>query len=191
VAKINLIEKPLINHTIDSSSYHNKADSLPAQVPFLNQKLIEDFERILSKYPAEQKFSAVIPILTLCQVHNGGHLTEEIVLELAEYLEVEAIKIFEVATFYSMFNHQPQGKYQLCVCQGVSCLLNGYEEVITEIMTKLNIKNGETSEDGLFSLKKVECLGACGGAPVMMVGDNYHENLTPDSIKELIDSLQS
>ena len=182
---------PLINHTLDFSPYHKNPDATEKNkhMCFITDKMRTDFELILSKYPENQKQSALIPILTLCQVYNGGNLTEEIVQEVAQYLELEAIKAFEIATFYSLFNHQPQGKYQLCICQGISCLLNGYKQVLDAIMQKLEAQDDDTQNRNLFSIKKVECLGACGGAPVMMVGDQYYENLNPTSVIDLMDTL--
>ena len=186
----NRLEAPLIDHTLDFSPYHQDNDLTEDKKSkdFITDNMRTDFERVLSKYPNEQKQSALIPILTLCQVYNGGHLTESIVQEVAQYLSLEPIKAFEVATFYSLFNHQPQGKYQLCICQGVSCLLNGYKQVLEAIMQKLESQD-EAHMENLFSVKKVECLGACGGAPVMMVGDQYYENLSPTSALDLMESL--
>ncbi len=141
------------------------------------------------KYPAKRKRSALIAALKITQDENGGYLNEKIISAVADYLEIEKISAQEVATFYAMYEHKKIGKYKICVCHNISCMLNGADELISYLEKKLNIKVGETSADGLFTLKKVECLAACVGAPMMQIGDTYYENLTPGRIDEILDNL--
>jgi len=158
-------------------------------------KLISDVSRQLidqsvAKYPVDQKQSACMPALRVLQEQNGGWLTTELMDELAIYLDMSAIAIYEVATFYSMYEHKPVGKHKLCVCTNISCLLRGSEGVVEHLESKLGIKMGEVTVDGKFSLKEVECLGACVGAPMMQIDRVYHENLTPEKIDSILDGLE-
>ena len=141
------------------------------------------------KYPAKRKRSALIAALKIVQDENGGYLNEKLISVVADYLEIEKISAQEVATFYTMYEHKKIGKYKICVCHNIACMLNGADELISYLEKKLNIKVGETSADGLFTLKKVECLAACVGAPMMQIGDTYYENLTSDRIDEILDNL--
>lgn len=143
--------------------------------------------KITARYPAERKKSALIPVLHLAQKEFGGWLQVPVMDYVAELLEITPIEVYEVATFYSMFNMKPVGKYVLEVCQTGPCMLKGSDEIIQYIKEKLNINAGETSADGLFTLKTVECLGACGYAPMMQLGKFYHEHLTKEKVDEILE----
>ena len=129
----------------------------------------------------------MIPVLHLAQKEFGGWLQVPVMDYVAELLEIKPIEVYEVATFYSMFNMKPMGKFVLEVCQTGPCMLNGSDEIIQHIKETLNITAGGTSADGLFSLKTVECLGACGYAPMMQVGKFYHEHLTKEKVNEILE----
>lgn len=145
----------------------------------------------IAKYPAGQAQSAVIPCLHILQDANGGWLTTAIMDALADYLSIAAISVYEVATFYTMFELEPVGKHKISVCTNISCMLCGSEKIMDHIQQKLQIKPGQTSEDGLFTLKEVECLGACVGAPMMLLDRTYHEFLNEDKVDKILDGLKS
>jgi NADH-quinone oxidoreductase subunit E len=144
----------------------------------------------VKKYPADQKQSAVIAALTFVQEENGGWLTTPLCDAVAAYLNMPKIAVYEVASFYSMYELKPVGKYKICICTNISCMLSGSEEVIKHLEKKLNITLGETTPDQRFTLKAVECLAACGGAPAMQIGPQYYENLTAQKVDEIIDPLE-
>lgn len=127
--------------------------------------------------------------LRITQDQNGGWLTEELMDAIAEYLQLDPIAVYEVATFYSMYELKPVGKHKICVCTNISCQLCGSDDVVAHLKRRLRIGFGETTIDGRFSLKEVECLGACSGAPMLQVGKDYYENLTPDKLDELLEKL--
>jgi NADH-quinone oxidoreductase subunit E len=128
--------------------------------------------------------------LRIIQDANGGWLTQQTMDEVAAYLSLPPIAIYEVATFYSMYEHKPVGRNKLCVCTNISCMINNSDQIVDHLNKKLGIKFGEVTEDGRFSLKEVECLGACGGAPMMQVGRKYYENLTPEKLDSILDELE-
>jgi NADH-quinone oxidoreductase subunit E len=144
----------------------------------------------IAKYPAEQRQSACMPALRILQEQNGGWLTNDLMDAVAEYLGMPAIAVYEVATFYSMYELKPVGRHKVCVCTNISCLLRGSDEVMAHLQQKLGINKGEITPDGKFSIKEVECLGACVGAPMMQIGQHYYENLTPEKIDSILDSLE-
>ncbi|MBT7307871.1 MAG: NADH-quinone oxidoreductase subunit NuoE [Gammaproteobacteria bacterium] len=150
-----------------------------------------DIDRWVEKYPDEQRQSAVMAALRIAQDQNGGSLTTEWMDEVADYLQMPAISVYEVATFYSMYELKPVGKHKLCVCTNISCMLRNSKGVVDHLQDKLGIGLGETTEDGLFTLKEVECLGACVNAPVIQVGEQYHEQLDPEKIDKLLNDLRS
>lgn len=150
----------------------------------------ERIDRWVSRYPDDQKQSAVMAALRIVQETNGGHLTTELMDQIADYLEMPPIAVYEVATFYGNYEHEPVGKHKICLCNSISCMLRGNDEILAHMEKKLNIKVGEVTEDGRFSIKKVECLGACGGAPMMQIGKTYYENLTETSVDEILDGLE-
>lgn len=144
----------------------------------------------VAKYPPERKQSAVIAALGIVQEANGGYLTQDLMDEVARYLEMEPISVYEVATFYTMFEHKPVGRHKISVCTNISCMLCGSADVMTHLKKRLGVGPGGTTSDGRITVKEVECLGACAGAPMMQVGKTYHEHLTPESIDVILDSLE-
>jgi len=148
-----------------------------------------DIDKWLAKYPPDQKQSAVMAALRIVQDQNGGYLTNDLIEAVAEYLEMPAIAVYEVATFYSMYEMKPVGKHKICICTNISCMLCGSDTIVGHLQKKLGIKLGETTADGKITLKEVECLGACVNAPMMQIGHEYYEKLTPEKIDQIIDSL--
>ena len=147
-------------------------------------------QEIISRYPADKKKSALIPLLHLAQVEFDGWLSPEAMEYVASLLDIQAIEAFEVASFYSMFNLKPVGRCLIEVCQTSSCWLMGAEDVVRHIESKLGIKVGQTTPDGQFTLKTVECLGACGYAPMFQVGDKFYEHLTLEKVDALIEQFK-
>lgn len=147
-------------------------------------------DRWIAKYPSDRKSAAVMAALCVVQEQNGGWLTPELIEAVADYLEMPPIAVEEVATFYSMYELKPVGRHKLCVCTNISCMLCGSDAIVAHLAKRLGIKPGETTPDGRFTLKEVECLGACGGAPVMMVGKRYYEQLTPEKLDAILDELE-
>jgi len=146
----------------------------------------------LKKYPENQKRSAVIPALKCVQDASGGWLSEAHLNAVADYLGVARIEVYEVATFYTMFNLKPIGRHLLAVCQTTSCFLCGSDKILAHLKQCLGINPGETTADGWFTLRTVECLAACGGAPVMQVDDrDYYENLTLEKVDEILEHLKT
>jgi NADH-quinone oxidoreductase subunit E len=146
--------------------------------------------KIIARYPEGKHKSALIPLLHLAQAEFDGWLSPAAMDYVASLLNIQNIEAYEVASFYSMFNLQPVGKCMIEVCRTSSCWLRGANEVIAHIEKKLGIKEGETTADGMFTLKAVECLGSCGTAPMMMIGAQFHENLTHDKVDAIIDSCK-
>jgi len=152
-------------------------------------KTCAEIDKWVAKYPPEQKQSACMAALRIVQDANGGYLTTELMDAVADYLEMPKIAVYEVASFYSMYELKPVGKHKICVCTNISCMLRGSDEVVAHLENRLGIKLGETSEDGRFTLKEVECLGACANAPMFELNKQYHENLTPETIDAILDGL--
>lgn len=151
----------------------------------------KEIDQWLKKYPPEQKRSAVVTALLLVQEQNNGWLSESAMNAVADYLDLAKIEVYEVATFYDMYNLKPIGKHKINVCTNISCMLMGSDEILACIKEKLGISPGETTSDGLFTLKESECLAACGGAPMCQIDDKYyHENLTQEKMLALIDELK-
>ncbi len=144
----------------------------------------------IAKYPPGHKQSAVMAALRIVQEANGGWLSNEHLDVVAEYLEMPPIAVYEVASFYSMYELKPVGRHKLCVCTNISCMLRGSEQIVEHLEKKLGVKLGETTADGKFTLKEVECLGACVGAPMMQIGKDYYENLTPEKLDEILKGLK-
>ena len=147
---------------------------------------MQEVQRLVGRYPEGKHKSALIPVLHLAQQEFGGWLSTETMDYVASVLNLKPIEVYEVATFYSMYNLKPVGKYLFEVCQTGPCMLNGSDDIVAYIFEKLGIKPGETSADGLFTLKTVECLGACGYAPMMQMGKNYREHLTKEKVDAII-----
>ncbi len=150
----------------------------------------EEIDRWIAKYPPEWKQSAVMAALRIVQDDNGGWLTTALMNDVAAYLEMPAIAVYEVATFYSMYELKPVGKHKICVCTNVSCMINKADTIVEHLEKRLGIGFGEVTEDGRFSLKEVECLGACGGAPMMQIGNQYYENLSPEIVDAILEGLE-
>ena len=146
-----------------------------------------ELDLILSRYPDRE--AAILPALYLAQ-REFGHVSDEAIVYLAGLIGVTPARVEGVATFYTMYNRKPVGKYHVQVCRNLSCSLMGAEHLIGRVSKKLGIAPGETTADGRFTLSKVECLGSCGTAPVMQVNDDYYENLTEDSIDRILDGLR-
>jgi NADH-quinone oxidoreductase E subunit len=143
-------------------------------------------DRLLTRYPNRE--AAILPTLYLAQ-REFGYLSDEAILYVADLLGFTPARIYGVATFYTMYNKKPVGKYHLQVCRNLSCSLMGAEHLIEHVARKIGVKPGETTADGKFTLSTVECLGSCGTAPVMQVNDDYYENLTEESIDAILDGL--
>jgi len=143
--------------------------------------------QIIKRYPQGRQKSALLPLLHIAQSENDGWLSSEIMDYVATLLEIQPIEVYEVASFYSMFNLHPVGNCVIEVCQTGPCWLNGAEQILAHFEQRLGIKSGETTPDGKFTLKTVECLAACGNAPVIQVGTEYHEDLTVQKADQLLD----
>lgn len=154
-------------------------------IKFSEEKL-KKVDEIISRYPEGKHKSALLPVLHLAQEEFGGWLDVPVMDYVAQLLRIEPIEVYEVATFYSMYNLKPVGKYIFEVCQTGPCMVRGSDEIIAYIKTTLNISVGETTQDGLFTLKTVECLGACGYAPMMQMGKTYREHLTRERVDAII-----
>ena len=158
-------------------------------IQFSEQKKAQ-IQEIIKRYPEGKHKSALLPVLHLAQEEFGGWLDVPVMDYVAEILNITPIEVYEVATFYSMYNMKPVGKYLFEVCQTGPCMLSGSDQIINYIKNKLDIKVGETTEDGMFTLKTVECLGACGYAPIMQLGKTYREHLTPEKVDAIIDQCR-
>jgi len=159
-------------------------------IQFSSEKLGKVNE-IMGRYPPGRHKSALIPVLHLAQEEFGGWLDTPVMDYVASLLKIEPIEVYEVASFYSMYNLKPVGKFLFEVCQTGPCMINGSDAIITYIKEKLNIAVGETTVDGMFTLKTVECLGACGYAPMMQLGKNYREHLTPEKVDAIINECRA
>lgn len=156
---------------------------------FSDDKL-KEVEQIVARYPDGRHKSALIPVLHLAQQEFGGWLSTETMDYVATILKLHPIEVYEVATFYSMFNLKPVGKHMFEVCQTGPCMINGSDNIVEYIYQKLGIKPGETTADGMFTLKTVECLGACGYAPMMQMGKYYKEHLTKEKIDAIVEECR-
>lgn len=152
----------------------------------LSQASLEEIDFECAKYPAERRQSAILAALRIAQ-DELGWLSNETIEYIAEVIGVPAVRAYEVATFYSMYHLEPVGKNVIYLCTNISCMLRGCDQIQNHIENKLNIKLGETTEDGRFTLQEVECLCACAGAPMMQVNKDYHENLTPERVDEILE----
>ncbi|MEE3236487.1 MAG: NAD(P)H-dependent oxidoreductase subunit E [Pseudomonadota bacterium] len=157
----------------------------------LSDHVRTEIDRWKARFPEGRQRSAVIGALQAVQHENNGYLTPELMNGVADYLDLPTIQVYEIATFYSMFQTKPVGRHTVSICANVSCMLRGADEIIKCVQNKLGVKLGESTEDGRIYLKKEEeCLAACCGAPMMMVDHNYHENLTPEIIDTILDDLE-
>lgn len=153
------------------------------------EPLLQEVARQIAKFPEGKQKSALLSVLHLAQAHFG-YLSEPVMDYVARLLHILPIEVYEVATFYSMYDTQPVGKVKLEVCRTGPCMIEGAEKIVSYIENKLGIKDGETTADGLFTLKTVECLGACGYAPMLQAGEKFHEHLTEAKVDELIEQYR-
>jgi len=157
----------------------------------LSAHVREEIDHWVAKFPPERKRSAVIAALHAAQHENQGYLTPEIMTAVADYLGLPPIQVFEVASFYSMFETKPVGRHSVSVCTNISCMLRGGDDILAHVEKRLGIKEGESTPDlRIFLKKEEECLAACTGAPMMMVDHRFFENLTPAKVDEILDSLE-
>lgn len=152
---------------------------------------MQEFNRLVARYPSDKQKSALLPVLHLAQDTFGGWLSAGTMDYVAELLQIQPIEVYEVATFYSMYNLKPVGKHLFEVCHTGPCMVSGCDDIIDYIKSKLGIGVGETTPDGLFTLKTVECLGACGYAPMMQLGKTYREHLTKEKIDAIVEECTS
>ena len=156
----------------------------------LSDHVREEIDRWKSRFPEGRQRSAVLSALHAVQHENHGYLTAEQMNAVADYLELPTIQVYEVATFYSMFQTTEVGRNEVAICTNVSCMLRGADDIVSHVEKKLGIKLGQSTDDGRIYLKKEEeCLAACCGAPMMMVDHKYYENLNKDSVDEILDEL--
>ncbi len=156
-----------------------------------SKETLEIVDKMIARYPEGKQKSALIPVLHLAQAEFGGWLSPETMDYVAEVLNIKPIEVYEVASFYSMFNLKPVGKCVLEVCHTGPCAINGAEELVSYLEQKLKIKVGETTSDGMFTLKEVECLGSCGTAPMLQCGKDYFENLTNEKVDAILEKMKS
>lgn len=157
----------------------------------LSEHVREEIDHWVAKFPAGRERSAVLAALRAVQHENDGFLTVELMDAVAAYLKLPPIQVYEVATFYSMFETKPCGRHHVSVCTNISCMLCGADDIVAHVERKLGIRVGESTPDGRIYLKKEEeCLAACTGAPMMMVDHVYHESLTPEKIDQILDALK-
>jgi NADH-quinone oxidoreductase subunit E len=168
------------------SSSHTDLSKRHSEKPVFSAEKMAEVQALIAQYPEGRSKSALIRILHIAEEEFGGWLSIETMDYVAEVLNIQPIEVYEVATFYTMFNLEPTGKYVFEVCRTGPCMLVGSDSIIDYIGSKLNIKVGETSADGLFTLKTSECLGACGYGPMLQCGKKYHEHLTKERVDELI-----
>lgn len=161
---------------------HNKTSLLSATAR-------EHIDRWIQRFPADRKRSGVLEALRIVQEENNDSLTTPLMDAVADYLGMPRIAVYEVATFYTLYNLEPVGKYQIDLCTNISCMLSDSQRIVDHLEKRLGIKMGETTPDGKFTIREVECLGACTNAPVCQIGKKYHEKLTPEKVDELLEKL--
>ena len=155
----------------------------------LSDAALAEIDRELAKYPTDRRQSALMAALRIAQDEHGW-LSPELIELVAEVIGVPPVRAYEVATFYSMYDLAPVGRHKINVCTNISCMLRGSDEIVAHLQKKLGVTFGETTADGKFTLKEAECLAACAGAPMMQLDHDYHENLTPQRIDEILDETQ-
>lgn len=153
----------------------------------LSKNAIKQIDHEISHYPCDQKQSAVMKALAIAQ-QECNHLTQELMDAVADYLDMPAIAVYEVATFYTMYEHEPVGKNVIHVCRSISCHLRGSDKILENLESHLGIQCNETTSDGRFTLKQAECLGACIHAPMMLINKDYHENLSTEKLAQIIET---
>jgi len=156
----------------------------------LSEHARHEIDHWLAKFPADQKRSAVLAALREVQHENGGYLTVELMDAVASYLQLESMDVYEVVSFYSMFEAKPVGRHSISVCTNISCMLRGADDIVAHVERRLGVKQGGSTPDGKFYLKlEEECLAGCCGAPMMQVDHVYHEHLTPERVDQILDAL--
>ena len=161
------------------------------EVKQISKHAREEIDVLVARYPADKKKSALLGALNIVQHENGGYLTTELMDLVAAYLGLAKIEVYEVASFYSMYELKPVARHNVAVCTNISCMLMGSETIVDHVEKKFGIKLGESTPDGRIYLKKEEeCLAACAGGPMMQVNHKYYENLTPEKVDEILDALE-
>lgn len=153
---------------------------------FISKSSLKAIDEQIAHYPEDQRQSAVMRALMIVQ-EECNHLNTELMDAVAEYLDMPAIAVYEVATFYSLYEHEPVGKHIISVCRSISCHLRGADNIIRDLETHLGIQCGQTTKDACFTLKTAECLGACVNAPMMQIDKDYHEHLHADGLSEILE----
>ena len=167
------------------------ASESASKIELLNDHTLAEIDHWVSRFPPEHKRSAVLQSLVAAQHQNQGFLTNDLMDAVAEYLGMSPIHVYEVASFYSMFETKPVARHNVAICTNISCMLMGSESIVEHVESKLGIKIGESTEDGRIYLKcEEECLAACAGGPMMQVDHVYHERLTPEKVDEILDALE-
>ncbi len=166
------------------------ATATESKTNLLSAHTREEIDGWIARFPPDRKRSAVLQALIAAQHQNEGYLTSDLMDAVAEYLELPPIQVYEVATFYSMFETSPVARHNVAICTNISCMLMGSDTIVEHVENKLGIKIGESTEDGRIYLKcEEECLAACAGGPMMQVDHVYHTELTPDKVDEILDAL--
>ena len=166
------------------------ATATESKINLLSAHTREEIDGWIARFPPDRKRSAVLQALIAAQHQNEGYLTSDFMDAVAEYLELPPIQVYEVATFYSMFETSPVARHNVAICTNISCMLMGSDTIVEHVENKLGIKIGESTEDGRIYLKcEEECLAACAGGPMMQVDHVYHTELTPDKVDEILDAL--
>jgi NADH dehydrogenase (ubiquinone) flavoprotein 2 len=182
----------MATNSTDIFNVHRDSPENNKNTPFeISPEDMRRINEVVARYPPNYKASAVIPVLDLVQQMNGGWLSLTAMNKVASILEMPEIRVYEVATFYTMFNREKVGKYFIQLCGTTPCMVCGSEEIKKTIEDHLGIKEGETSKDGLFTLREVECLGSCANAPMVQLNDDYYECLTPKTTIELLDACKA
>lgn len=176
----------MLGNKIDHKQF--RKENKPVQ---FSEEILKKLEKIISRYPEGRQKSAMLPVLHIAQEELGGYLSVDVMDYVASLLQVQPIEVYEVATFYSQYYLENVGKYVIEVCHTGPCAICGGETISEYLQEKLNISVGETTPDGLFTLKEVECLGACGSAPVMQINTEFYENLTEQGIDKLLEDMKS
>jgi len=162
-----------------------------SKIDLLSEHTLVEIDHWVARFPPEHKRSALLQALSATQHQNQGFLTTELMDAVAEYLELPAIHVYEVASFYSMYETKPVARHNVAICTNISCMLMGSESIVDYVENKLGIKIGESTGDGRIYLKcEEECLAACAGGPMMQVDHVYHENLTPEKVDQILDALE-
>ncbi|MFY9310246.1 MAG: NAD(P)H-dependent oxidoreductase subunit E [Bacteroidia bacterium] len=156
-----------------------------------SDEAMQTVQKIIKRYPEGKHKSALLPVLHVAQAEFGGWLSPETMDYVASILKIQPIEVYEVASFYSMYNLKPVGKCLLEVCRTSSCWVRGAEDIVNYLEKKLGVKEGETTPDGMFTIKTVECLGSCGTAPMLQCGASFHENLTFEKVDTIIEQYRS